>query len=205
VREPAAEKPAGGLDIGVGEHRQTRGYVRKSDCAPQSSQLIFVVSGDRRHVGDVMVRTTREHESIKREQRQPTFALRAIYVILRRARSKQQTSQIVPHEGIVSHARCERPQRPSLASAAMISPASESPARDAVEEVTPAFPFRVWATIRSGWDGIARGANRPRRIGIIAAVVAGLLVVAIVVLTLVEHHNYAGRVLPGVKVDGVPG
>jgi len=87
----------------------------------------------------------------------------------------------------------------------MISPASESPARDAVEEVTPAFPFRVWATIRSGWDGIARGANRPRRIGIIAAVVAGLLVVAIVVLTLVEHHNYAGRVLPGVKVDGVPG
>ena len=59
VREPAPEQPACGLDVGVGEHRQTFGHVGKSDCAPQASQLIFVVPGYRGHVGDVVGRTAR--------------------------------------------------------------------------------------------------------------------------------------------------
>lgn len=85
----------------------------------------------------------------------------------------------------------------------MISPASESASRDAGEDSTPAFPARVWAAIRSVGAGLARGAIRPRRIAIAAAVAVALLLAGAITWTLVEHHNYAGRVLPGVKLDGV--
>ena len=85
----------------------------------------------------------------------------------------------------------------------MISPASESASRDAGEAARPAFRFRVWAAIRSVPAGFGRAVRRPGRLGIVVGAVAGALIVGVAVLTLVEHHNYAGRVLPGVKVDGV--
>jgi vancomycin resistance protein YoaR len=85
----------------------------------------------------------------------------------------------------------------------MISPASESASPDAAERAKATHRERARAAIRSVGRGIARGATRPGTIAIVAGITAGLLLVIVVILTLVEHHNYSGRVLPGVKVDGV--
>ncbi|HTK17775.1 MAG TPA: VanW family protein [Acidimicrobiia bacterium] len=85
----------------------------------------------------------------------------------------------------------------------MISPASESGTTDAGEETAAALPSRAWTAIRSVGAGIGRGAVRPRRIAIVAAIAFAALLAGVAVLTLVEHANYAGRVLPGVEVDGV--
>jgi vancomycin resistance protein YoaR len=82
----------------------------------------------------------------------------------------------------------------------MISPASESASGDAEAEKTPAFATRVWAAIRSGGGGIAR---RPRRLAIITAVVVFALLGIAIAMSLVEHGNYSGKVLPGVEVDGI--
>ena len=70
----------------------------------------------------------------------------------------------------------------------MIAPASESASRDADQ------------TKR---NHAKRDLVGPRRIAIAAGAAVGLLLALLVALTLIEHHNYAGRVLPGVKLDGV--
>ncbi len=85
----------------------------------------------------------------------------------------------------------------------MISPSSESASPDAGEVAKPAIPDRARAALRSAGRGIAQGATRPGVVGIVAGIVVGLLLVVVIAWTLVEHHNYSGRVLPGVKVDGV--
>ena len=48
-----------------------------------------------------------------------------------------------------------------------------------------------------------RRAARRERIAIAAAITIGSLVLIGIVGTLIEHHEYHGRVLPGVEVDGV--
>jgi vancomycin resistance protein YoaR len=80
----------------------------------------------------------------------------------------------------------------------MIAPASESASRDA-DEAKRNEAKRNEAK-RNQAKRVLLG---PRRIAIAAGAVVGLLLALLVALTLVEHHNYAGRVLPGVKLDGV--
>ena len=70
----------------------------------------------------------------------------------------------------------------------MISPASDTAAPDATESPDPMTPRRTIG---------------PRRLAIAAGGVIAFLLLALIALTLIEHHNYAGRVLPGVKLDGV--
>ena len=84
----------------------------------------------------------------------------------------------------------------------MPEPASQSTHREpfeAAERLSPprdssARRFRD-APLLSTW---------PRRIGIVAAGIVTAAVLIVAVLTLVEEHVYAGRVLPGVEIAGVP-
>ena len=62
---------------------------------------------------------------------------------------------------------------------------------------------RARAAIHSVGRGIAHGASRPGTIAIVVGSAIGLVLVVFVILTVVEHRNYSGRVLPGVKVDGI--
>ena len=202
--ETAAEQAARRLDIGVGEHRQaTRAHreIRPRATVVEVGPRRIPVSAATSATSWVGRPGATRRSSVSNGS-QPSRSARSTSsseapAFSNRVRRSSRTT------GIVSRARSERPLGPSIASAPMISPASESESRDAVEVVTPAHRIGAWAAIRSVLAGVGRGANRRRRIGIVAAVAAGVLITAIVVFTLVEHRNYAGRVLPGVKVDGV--
>ena len=81
----------------------------------------------------------------------------------------------------------------------MVRPASETAPRDAGDQPASAFETPARADVLAA----RRAAHRPRQIAIIAGVAVGVLIAIVVLLTLVEHHRYSGRVLPGVEVDGV--
>jgi len=75
------------------------------------------------------------------------------------------------------------------------APQDPAPEEPGPEEPGPAPDFGV-TTRRSPWTSRIA-------LGVAGAVVAAVAIV--VVVTLIEHRVYAGRVLPGVEVDGVAG
>jgi vancomycin resistance protein YoaR len=83
----------------------------------------------------------------------------------------------------------------------MVQPASETTPRDATSPPAPSNGPRP----RLGARHLPRASNLWTRIGIATGLAVGTLIVLLAVLTFVELHSHAGRVLPGVEVDGVSG
>ena len=80
----------------------------------------------------------------------------------------------------------------------MVGPASQSVQRDAPSEPAPR-PIEPESPVA----GPARRRRWPRRVAIIAFSVAATAFAALAIFTAVQHHTYAGRVLPGVEIDGI--
>ncbi len=56
------EQPLRGLDVGVGEYRETVGHIGKPDRAPQATKLVGVEPRTRRDIGNVVRRPARQHQ-----------------------------------------------------------------------------------------------------------------------------------------------
>jgi len=80
----------------------------------------------------------------------------------------------------------------------MFGPGSQTARRDPRSE--RAEPLPAPARPRRGAELVS---TWPRRIGVAAAGLVTTAILAVAAITLIEQHVYAGRVLPGVQVDGV--